>query len=155
MDNNSAQQLWERYVALNPITHDNYDAWKFGYTKELADGLSDLVLLGTKTATSSNYDLYEIENEPLPFVGQYNIILDGDDIAKSIVVTTSVEVVPYDEVSEEHAFLEGEGDRSLAYWRVVHEEFFTEGLRNINRSFDPQMPVVCQRFQLVYRYDET
>ncbi len=151
---NAAKQLWERYVALNPNTPNHYDAWKFGYTKELADELSDLVLLGTKTATASNYALYEIENEPLPFVGQYNIILDGEDIAKSIVVTTSVEVVPYDEVSAEHAFLEGEGDRSLAYWRDVHEEFFTEELQHINRSFNPKMPVVCQRFQLVYRSDQ-
>ena len=30
------------------------------------------------------------------------------------------------EVSEEHAYKEGEGDRSLAYWRAVHEEFFTK-----------------------------
>ncbi|OAB36016.1 ASCH domain-containing protein [Paenibacillus glacialis] len=154
MNNNSAQQLWERYLTLNPNAPNHYDAWRFGYTKELADELSELVLSGTKTATSSNYSLYEIENEPLPFVGQYNIILDGEDIAKSIVVTTFVEVVPYDEVSAEHAFLEGEGDRSLAYWRDVHEAFFTEELQQMNHSFNSKMPVVCQRFQIVYRSDQ-
>ncbi|OAB47893.1 ASCH domain-containing protein [Paenibacillus antarcticus] len=154
MDNNSAKQLWERYVVLNPNVPNHYDAWKFGYTNELADELSNLVLLGTKTATASSYELYEIENEPLPFVGQYNIILDGDDIAKSIVVTTSVEVVPYDEVSAEHAFLEGEGDRSLEYWREVHEAFFTEGLQQMNLIFNSKMLVVCQRFQLVHRSDQ-
>ena len=34
--------------------------------------------------------------------------------------------VPFDEVSKEHAYKEGEGDRSLAYWRDVHEDFFAE-----------------------------
>lgn len=153
MDNQSAQQLWERYVTLNPNASDKYEAWRFGYTKELADRLSDLVLAGTKAATASNYALYEIENEPLPFVGKYNIVLDGDDIAKSIVVTTSVEVIPFDEVSAEHAFLEGEGDRSLAYWREVHETFFTTELENSHLEFDPKMLVVCERFELVYRSD--
>lgn len=153
MDNQSAQQLWERYVTLNPNASDKYDAWRFGYTKELADRLSDLVLLGTKTATASNYALYEIEHEPLPFVGKYNIVLDGDDIAKSIVVTTSVDIVPFDKVSAEHAFLEGEGDRSLAYWREVHEAFFTEEIQKQKGRFDPKMLVVCERFELVYRSD--
>ncbi|MEC0090277.1 hypothetical protein [Paenibacillus macquariensis] len=43
MDNNSAQHLWERYVVLNPNVTNHYDAWKCGYTKELADELSDLM----------------------------------------------------------------------------------------------------------------
>lgn len=33
-------------------------------------------------------------------------------------------LVPFDQVSERHAWLEGEGDRSLAYWREVHREAF-------------------------------
>ena len=32
-----------------------------------------------KTATTSSYPLYALENEPLPQVGEYNIILDGND----------------------------------------------------------------------------
>lgn len=32
----------------------------------------------------------------------------------------------YADVDERHAYAEGEGDRSLAYWRQVHEPFLEQ-----------------------------
>ena len=43
----------------------------------------------------------------------------------------------------------GDGDRSLAYWRKVHKEFFTEELASIDRKFDEEMQLVCEEFELV------
>lgn len=39
------------------------------------------------------------------------------------------------EVNEAHAYKEGEGDRSLAYWRKVHEEAFTKEWKEIKMTF--------------------
>ncbi|HEX5862295.1 MAG TPA: ASCH domain-containing protein, partial [Nocardioides sp.] len=61
---------------------------------------------------------------------------------------TDVEVVPFDEVDEDHARLEGEGDRSLAHWRAAHERFFRS---TSSRGFEPDMPVVLERFAVVYQ----
>ena len=36
----------------------------------------------------------------------------------------SVVILPFNEVSEQFALEEGEGNRSLAYWRMVHENYF-------------------------------
>jgi uncharacterized protein YhfF len=66
-------------------------------------------------------------------------------------MTTEVEVVPFDEVSAEHAHLEGEGDRSLAHWRKVHERLFTEHAAH-GHGFSRDMPVVLQRFAVLYRH---
>ncbi len=41
-----------------------------------------------------------------------------------IIQTIEVFVLPFNEVSEQFAFDEGEGDRSLAYWRKAHENYF-------------------------------
>ncbi|QKY68813.1 ASCH domain-containing protein [Lentibacillus sp. CBA3610] len=117
----------------------------------MADELAELVLEGTKTATASNYTLYQLEEEPLPFVGLHNIILDGEGEAVAIVETTSVEVVPFDEVTEEFAYLEGEGDRTLRYWHEVHEAFFKKELEDVNRAFHYKIPVVCEKFKLIYK----
>ncbi|MGP4074705.1 ASCH domain-containing protein [Halobacillus sp. K22] len=68
--------------------------------------------------------MYEWENKALPPKGLPNIILNGDGEAVAIMETIAVKVVPFDVVAEEHAFLEGEGDRTLRYWRDVHETFF-------------------------------
>ena len=65
------------------------------------------------------------------------------------VVTTAVQIVPFDEVDAEHARLEGEGDQSLAHWRAVHEDFFTEHAAH-DHGFASDMPIVCQRFEVLH-----
>lgn len=53
-------------------------------------------------------------------------------------------IVTFDKVEAEFAYKEGEGDRSLNYWRQEHEAFFTrEG------SFSPTMELVAEEFELV------
>lgn len=151
MENRTATQLWNEYIKINPNAPKDYEVWAFGDSKEMADELAKLVLVGTKTATASNYTLYELEDESLPNVGLHNVILDGEGRAVAIVETTSVEVVPFDEVTEDHAFLEGEGDRSLKYWRNVHEIFFKKEFENIHTEFHYKTLVVCEKFQLVFK----
>ena len=55
--------MWQAYKKINPEIGDVIDAWAFG---AMADELADLVLRGEKTATASAYELYKLENEPLP-----------------------------------------------------------------------------------------
>ncbi|ASF40623.1 ASCH domain-containing protein [Halobacillus halophilus] len=149
MAKDSIIQLWEDYRKTNPHAPAHYEAWAFGDSKEMADQLAELVLEGRKTATSSYYTIYEWENESLPNSGLHNIILDGNGEAVAIMETTSVKVVPFDEVTEEHAFMEG--DRTLRYWREVHESFFRKELKEINQDFHYKIPVVCERLKLLYK----
>ncbi|MBV8227860.1 MAG: ASCH domain-containing protein, partial [Verrucomicrobia bacterium] len=41
------------------------------------------------------------------------------------------------------------GDRSLAYWREAHRNYFGRQ-RFKDRVFDKRMPLVCERFRVVY-----
>jgi uncharacterized protein YhfF len=125
-------------------------AWSFGAEPAEADELLSLVLSGTKTATSSALWDYEDDGEPLPERGSLSILLDGSGHPRALVEATDVRVVPFDEVDDEHAFLEGEGDRSLAQWRIAHERFFTR-VASGERGFRPDMPVVLERFRVVYQ----
>lgn len=86
----------------------------------------------------------------MPSVGELSILLDSGDHPRALVVTTRVEVVPFDQVGEEHAYLEGEGDRSLRHWRDVHQWFFTEYTAH-GRDFAYDMPVVLERFKVLYQ----
>lgn len=145
----SIDQMWSRFKAKNPDVPDQFNAWSFGNSAEMADELAELVLAGTKTATASNYALYELKNEPLPYAGLYNVVCGGNGMAAAVIETTAVDVMPFEEVTAEHAYLEGEGDRSLDYWRTVHETFFKEELEKAGLEFDERMLVVCERFRLV------
>lgn len=141
------KELWNQFKEKNNISDCDYEAWAFGVD---ADMLANLVLIGEKTATASAFPLYESEKEPLPEVGEHSIILDSKDNAVCIIKTAKVYVVPFKEVTAEHAFKEGEGDKSLEYWRAVHEKFFTECLSEVGMLFSTDMKVVCEEFEVVY-----
>lgn len=121
----------------------------FGATPAEADELLALVLNGSKTATAGALWDYEHEGETFPRVGDLEILLDGSERPRVLIEVTRVEVVPFDEVSEEHARLEAEGDGSLAHWRDVHERFFAE-VATHGRGFVRTMPVLIQRFRVLY-----
>uniref|UniRef100_UPI003F691FC2 ASCH domain-containing protein n=1 Tax=Streptococcus pluranimalium TaxID=82348 RepID=UPI003F691FC2 len=142
-----ALDMWQEYQQINPNIGDEVDAWAFGAKPDL---LAQLVLDGTKTATASAFDLYELEGEPLPKVGSYDIVQDSQDDAVCIIEITKVSVVPFKDVSADHAFKEGEGDRSLAYWRQVHEELFTEWLAESHLVFNEDSKIVLEEFRVVY-----
>lgn len=137
----TAEELWRKSGI-----EGEYEAWAFG---EAQDKLAKLVTDGVKTATSSAYAVYEAENEALPEEGSYSVILNSRDEAVCIIKTVKVDVVPFDQVSEEFAGKEGEGDRSLEYWRSVHEDFFSKELREVNIDFTGDILVVCEEFELV------
>ncbi len=144
----TAEALWNDFCRENPAcAGEDYEAWAFGGDP---DGLLALVLAGTKTATSSAYDAYG-PDEPLPRVGDYSVILDSREAARCILRTTRVYLCPYEQVPAEHAWKEGEGDRSLAHWRGVHEPFFTGELAAVGLPFAEDRLVVCEEFRVVYR----
>ena len=144
----NAEQMWAAYAAGHPeAAGADYDAWAFGGDPE---GLARLVLSGVKTATASAYPLYALEGEPLPEAGEYSVILDSREEAVCVIRTTRVYTVPFEEVSAEQAYREGEGDRSLAHWRRMHEDFFRAELAEAGLEFSPEMPVVCEEFEVAY-----
>lgn len=137
-------------VVMGPGGHELVPppTWSFGDTPQLADELVDLVLAGRKTATAGAVRDYEDEGEALPQVGDLAVVTDGSGTPRVVLRATQVDVVPFDEVDAEHAALEGEGDGSLESWRRDHESFFRRTFPD--QPFDPRMPVVLERFEVVY-----
>ena len=70
--------------------------------------------------------------------------------AVCITRTTKVSITPFEEVSSLHAYKEGEGDKSLRYWRKVHKEFFIKEMKGSGKEFNHTMNVVCEEFEVVF-----
>ena len=141
------QELWAAYKTVNPEAGEDYEPWAYGADP---DTLAELTRTGIKTATASAGVWYEGGGEPMPKAGEYNVILNSRDEAVCVTHTTRVYTMPFCEVTAGHAYKEGEGDRSLAYWRKVHEDFFRAELEEAGLEFSPSMPVVCEEFEMVY-----
>ncbi len=106
------------------------DAYQLG-SPELADELADWLKRAKKTATSSGFELYTIEQDPLPIAGVYNIILDRHDRPVALTFTDNVFVTPFEKVDAVIAKREGEGSQSLASRRRAHEAFFAVNIRQM------------------------
>ncbi len=151
----SASRLWAAYLAsgspdASAAVGATYSAWQFGLGVDQGDRLLACVLDGPKRATASALWAYEAEGEAVPAPGDHSVILDGHGLARCMIRTTQVDVVPFDEVDAAFAYDEGEGDRSLEYWRDVHWTCFARECAELGRQATQDMPVVCERFEIVY-----
>ena len=156
------QQFWEmargraRLGGLDVVTGGSVastippQAWAFGDSPRLADELLALVVEGTKRATASSVAELQAAGEQIPVPGDLSIVLDGAGHPRVLLRTTHVDVVPFDEVTEEFAALEAEDDRSLASWRREHERYFRRVLEGTGTEFSADLPVVCERFEVLY-----
>lgn len=113
---------------------------------DLATELARLVRDGPKRATTGLWSEYAAQGEPLPERGAYWVVVDGKGAPVCIVRTTEVELRPFGEVDEQFAWDEGEGDRTLAYWRVAH----VRHLASVGIDIDDDTLVVLERFELVW-----
>lgn len=140
------QRFWNEFCMKSDQEGIEYnDAFQFGAD---ADWLADLVINDKKTATTSGFVFYELEKVDLPQVGEFNIVLNGENDPVAVIQIKSVDVVPMNEVREDFALAEGEGD--YKFWWEAHEKFFTELLKEYDKEFSPDMLVVCERFEKIY-----
>jgi uncharacterized protein YhfF len=151
----SCADLWGEFIgsgaeAASSACGTSYTSWQFGYGVEQGDRLVALVLTGPKRATAGALWAYEHDGEDVPRPGEFSVVTDGSGMARCIIRTTAVDVVAFDSVDAAFAYDEGEGDRTLEYWRATHWDFFVRELSGMGLEASPDMPVVCERFEVVF-----
>lgn len=136
----SVKKMWEDYLTSIgksiDYTNKSYTSWYFCDNEKSANDLAELVKQGIKRGTAGLYDLYKLDNEELPAADSYGVITDWDGIAQCIIRTKKVTILPFKDVNDELAEIEGEGDKSLKYWQEVHIDFFTRELKEFSISRD-------------------
>lgn len=121
-------------------------------SKEMGDTLGALVVDGIKTGICAAHCIYELEGEKLQQIGQFDIVLDGDENPLAIIQYTNIELVKMKNVTPAFAKSEGEGDLSYDYWYDAHVQFFTWELGLYDLTFTPDIVLVCQTFEVVDIY---
>jgi uncharacterized protein YhfF len=149
------EAYWQGFLSTlpkdSPYHTKVYVAEGWGDSSQMADELGALIVQGTKTATCSALWEWEAEGNPIPKTGYLTIALDGQGEPLCIVETIEITIHKYNEVDADFARDEGEGDLSLNYWREAHRHYFSRVLKKIGKEFSEEMPLVCERFQLIYK----
>lgn len=150
-EDKSVIKMWEDYLVSIGDTNKNYTSWCFCDNERDANELAKLVLEKIKRGTTSLYYLYELGNEELPKEGNFSVITDWNGIAQCIIRTKKVTILAFKDISEEFAKIEGEGDKSLKYWRQVHIDSFVRHLKKYEIVLSQDTLVVFEEFEMVYR----
>ncbi|EIC23106.1 ASCH domain-containing protein [Thiorhodovibrio frisius] len=149
-----AKNYLERYLATLPQNvreqYRQFDAYHFCADKENADICAELVVKGEKKATAGLVWSYEAEAEPLPEICKLTVITDWNKTPQCIIETTAVEIKSFKDVDSAFALEEGEGDKTLDSWRSEHWKFFSAECEELNKEPSEEMPVVLERFKVVY-----
>lgn len=157
MTNDSARAMWmdfmlevaapgHRLLRVPPAP----EVWAFGNSAEMADELLELVVSGRKRATAASLDAMLYDGDPMPQVGQHDVVLDGAGVARCIIRMTEVAIAPLNAVTAGFAAREGEGDGSLAFWLEGHRRFFEREHAERELPFHDAIPVVLQSFTVVW-----
>ena len=121
------------------------ESFSFGDSPALADELAALVLDGSKRATC-----WPVTDGPLTQIGKRMVMLDGSGRPRAVLETVDLCNKRYDEVDAGFASAEGEGDRSLQYWREAHRRYFSR-----TGQFADDMMLYCERFRVVELIGQT
>ena len=148
------ENFWQDYLSsLSDEERKNVPEYlvdDFADTPEAATKVGKLVRDGIKTTTSSLLWGLEHGGEPLPKVGEISVVVDGNGNPLCVIEMMEVEIRPFNMVGEQFAFEYGEGERTLASWLSDTWDFHSRWCREIGREPSETMPLVFQRFRLLY-----
>lgn len=112
------------------------ERWKFGMDN---NKLIELILSGKKTATTS------LLSDNISKIGDESIIMYDDNTDACMIRTTDVIVTEFKNINKDLAYLEGEENRSLEYYKKVHNEFF----KQIDPNFNDNTKVIFEIFEVI------
>ena len=153
MENASARNLWGDFLDkhLEFASEDAPKVIHFCDNEKDANTCVDLVCKDVKRATSHSLLGLQLRREELPKIGDFAVVTDWSGKAKCVIRTTSVRLIPFFSVREEHARLEGEGDKSLEYWKKTHWDYYSRELEEFGRTPLESMIVVFEEFENLFQ----
>lgn len=149
------QAFWAEFLADydRGVDVPLYDVFHFDDNERTANLLAELVLRGTKAATASLLWEYGTASRRAPQTGDLSVVTDWPGAPLCVIETTDVDVRAFEDVDAEFAAAEGEGDLSLDFWRDVHWSYFGRVCQQLGRERTLKMPVVCERFRVIFVSD--
>lgn len=143
-------KFWEKVKKEKGIEGEFADAFGFGDTPELRQELLELILEGKKRASTNLLIESKIMGYPSSKLGQYNVILDGEGRPAAVIKTVSLRKARFKDVDEEHAYWEGEGDRTVETYLKEHIKYYTRIGKTLGFEFHEDLEVEFESFVLVY-----
>ena len=148
------EEFRDRYQKVSPggSWPERYAIRRMGNAPAIGETLLRLVASGEKTGLFSRpEDLHAAGCTPQ--VGDYVVFTDHDDRPRCLVQMEECRLLKFCDVGPDLAACESPAARDLEVWRGIHRRYWTAALAKEGKAFDENMPVLFQRFRLVYAED--
>lgn len=142
--------FWQAFKQATGHDGDAYEALSCGDSPALQTELAELIVEGRKRATAGLLRDFTEGGETLPAVGDLVIVLDGTGTPRCIWRTTEITVKPLNQVDDQFAWDEGEGDRSRDWWLEAHRAYFSREAAREGFVFTDDMDTVFERFTVIW-----
>lgn len=143
--------FWQSARATVPgLTAAGYKVRTFGRGAEMSNTLLNLIATGQKTGTFALEAEYQRDPAARPAVGDHFIVQRHDGSPALVYRVTEVTTVPFSGIGPDHVAVEGPNARDVDIWRKIHWPYWGALLKDWGLPASEDMPVVFQRFTLVY-----
>lgn len=147
----AVETFWQAARAAVPgLPAAGYKTRTFGRSAEMANILVPLIASGEKTGTFALAAEYERDPAARPSQGDYFVVTWFDGRPALVYRITEVATVPFSGIGPEHVAVEGPNARQVDIWRRIHWPYWSAMLRDWGQEPSESMPVVFQRFELLY-----
>ena len=154
MDKRSKAYLEKYLSSLLPKLAEKHTSFSSDYfcaDEYNANLCADLIVRGEKQASCSMDYWYSHEGESCPEIDHLQVVTNWNGEPVCIIKTTSVSECKYKDVTPEFAAAEGEGDKTLIWWREAHWDFFSKECAELGITPSEDMLLVLERFEVVYK----
>ena len=155
MDDRSKAFLDQYLSSLAPRVARKFTSFSADYfcaDQYNADLCADLILRGEKRASCSLAYWYSHKGEKMPEAGSLQVVLNWAGEPVCVIEVISVETCLYQDVTPDLAAAEGEGDKTLAWWRQTHWDFFSKECFELGIEPRDDMPLIFEHFKVVYPF---
>lgn len=144
-------EFWERCRRFAPreVVGNSYVVRRMGNAPAIGETLLRLVASGEKTGMFSRP--MDLERAGIvPQVGDFVIFTDHDDRPRSLVRMEECRLMKFSDVGPAQTACESPAARDVDVWRGIHRRYWAPVLAAEGGSFSEDMPILFQRFRLIY-----
>ena len=146
------QRFWAAARAALPgadLAADYQVRW-IGLDDATTRQIFELIEAGDKTGTFTLPWIVARTGQPEPRVGDCIILIAFDGTPTLLVRLTAIEEVPFGEITARHTAVDGTPVRALEVWKPLHTQYWNGLLAPFAMSVTDSMPVLIEKFELLY-----
>ena len=142
--------FWNKAIEEIPSIAKDHQIRSIGIDEETTGLIIDFIKGGEKVGTFSLPWIMEAENLPMTKKGLPIILLSYDGKPELIVQVTEIIETTFGEIDSDVTSIDGPPVRDPEVWIPLHRDYWNGILTEYNRACSDDMPVIVEKFKLVY-----